>query len=84
MAENLVFGLPPEELGKVFRKVIDKAWYQPGFFKRLEANPREVLAGLGWNVPEGQNVRYVMDTEKLRHIVIPAPAMEWGETEVPW
>ena len=77
MPQDKGLGLPPGEMASVFRAILEQSWNDPAFLQRLQDDPRTVLASLGWNLPPGQEMRFVMNTPELQHLVIPTPPAAW-------
>ena len=55
-------------------RAIGQAMSDPGFRKRLLADPVPTLRGAGVEVPDGVSVQVVEDTATLVHVVLPALA----------
>ncbi|MDP5215730.1 nitrile hydratase subunit alpha [Ruegeria sp. 2205SS24-7] len=59
-------------------RFLDKVWSDDAYRARLQDDARSALAEIGGDVPEGIEVRCVMDTDRVRYLHIPA-APEAGE-----
>ena len=75
-------GTSSEKMGEVLRQLLVRSWNEPPFWERLQRKPRQLLAELGWDLAPGQNVRFVMDGPRLRHLVIPTAPVEMGSPVV--
>ncbi|WP_372574600.1 nitrile hydratase subunit alpha [Ruegeria jejuensis] len=53
-------------------RFLDKVWSDDAYRARLQADPRAALAEIGGTVPDGVNLRCVMDTDKVKYLHIPA------------
>jgi hypothetical protein len=56
---------------KKMGKVIAHSWADAGYLKRLHANPHQVLAEAGLDVPPHHKVKVLEDTDDTLHFVIP-------------
>ncbi|MBI3927714.1 MAG: nitrile hydratase subunit alpha [Armatimonadetes bacterium] len=79
MGEQKIFGLTSEELGRASREIIARAWSDPGYAARLQADPRGALKELGWSLPVGARLRFLQDTPRRQHFVLPAKPAEWND-----
>lgn len=61
---------------EAYGKVVARAWKEPAFKAKLLADPRAALAAAGAPVPPGVAVKVVENTDKLMHLVLPAPAKD--------
>ncbi|MEM0900801.1 MAG: nitrile hydratase subunit alpha [Pseudomonadota bacterium] len=53
----------------------ERVWSDDAYRARLEQDPKSALAEIGWNIPEGIDVRIAFDTDDVKHFHIPqAPA----------
>jgi hypothetical protein len=61
---------------------VAKAWADEGYKQRLISDAATVLKGEGVNVPEGMDIKVVVNTKNLVHMVLPlAPDSEAGAIE---
>lgn len=68
---------------RAWSQIIAKAWIDEEFRARLIEDPRSVLAEFGFDTPEGVEIRVLEDTDKVRHLTIPAsPAEELEDEEL--
>jgi hypothetical protein len=51
--------------------VVAKAWQDEAFKQRLLSDPQSVLQEHGVQVPAGQQVRVVENTDQVVHLVLP-------------
>jgi hypothetical protein len=65
-----------QEQAKVAGEVIARAWSDDAFKARLLANPNEVLAESGMDVPSGVQIRIVENTDTVTYVTLPAPPSE--------
>jgi hypothetical protein len=64
----------------VWSQIVARAWCDEGFLKRLQSDPRSVLAEHGMEVPEGMEVKVVEgaeaavvdDPDAVRYLTLPA------------
>lgn len=61
-----------EEQGKKMGQIIAKAWTDEAFKQRLLADATAVLKEEGVPVPDGLEFKFVEDTDKVSHIVLPS------------
>jgi hypothetical protein len=72
--------MPEEKQENTFGKVVAKAWQDEGFKQKLLSTPGEVLTENGLDVPGGQEVRVVENTDKVVYFVLPPkPKVELSE-----
>ena len=68
--------LTPERVERnqqIYADVVAKYYGDPDFKAKVDADPTRVLKDEGLEIPEGANVKLLFNTEKLLHIVLPAP-----------
>ena len=68
--------LTPERVERnqqVYADVVTKYYGDPDFKAKVDADPTRVLKDEGLEIPEGASVKLLFNTEKLLHIVLPAP-----------
>lgn len=67
-------------MGKFTKEqLIAKVWKDPTFKKKLLTNPKQTLIEMGYQIPEGINVRVVEDDAKTLTFVIPHAPKEVNE-----
>ena len=72
-----------KEQAKLYGQVVARAWQDEAFKQRLLADTDGALAEMGVEVPAGQEVRVVEDTERVTHLVIPpSPGEELSEEQL--
>ncbi|MEX0347908.1 MAG: nitrile hydratase subunit alpha [Paracoccaceae bacterium] len=52
-------------------RFLDRVWSDDAYRARLQDDPRSAIAELGGEVPEGVEIRCVMDTDSVRCLHIP-------------
>ena len=60
-----------EEQGKQYGQLIAKAWSDEEFKARLMANPKDAMAEVGMDVPEGLEIEVVENTQEKVYLIIP-------------
>ena len=60
-----------EEQGKQYGQLIAKAWSDEEFKARLLANPKDAMAEVGMDVPEGVEIEVVESTQEKVYLIIP-------------
>ena len=60
-----------EEQGKQYGQLIAKAWSDEEFKARLMANPKDAMAEVGMDVPEGLEIEVVESTQEKVYLIIP-------------
>jgi hypothetical protein len=60
-----------EEHARKVTKIIAKAWLDEGFKARLLSDPMATLKEEGVEIPPGVEVRVAVDTDKIRHLLLP-------------
>ena len=60
-----------EEQGKQYGQLIAKAWSDEEFKARLLANPKDAMAEVGMDAPEGVEIEVVESTQEKAYLVIP-------------
>jgi hypothetical protein len=63
--------MKPEEHARKVTKIIAKAWMDEGFKARLLSDPMATLKEEGVEIPPGVEVRIAVDTDKIRHLLLP-------------
>ncbi len=61
--------------------VIERAWRDPAFKRRLLAEPEAVFAEAGVPVPAGRKIKIVEDSNAVSHFVLPTPPGDAGLTD---
>lgn len=61
------------EFKKRMGELIARSWVDPNFKQQLVSAPKETLASMGLDAPEGVEVVFLEDTETKKHLVLPAP-----------
>ena len=54
-----------------YDRIIEKAWADPAFKRRLMSDPKEVAKEFGFSVPAHIELRVVENTDKIVHVVVP-------------
>ena len=62
----------------VMAKVIARAWKDPAFKKRLQANPESVLKEMGIDLPKGVKIHLIEDNSTTFTFVLPLPPVSFG------
>ena len=68
--------LTPERIERnqrIYADMVTKYYSDPDFKAEMDADPTRVLKQEGLDIPEGATVRLLFNTDKLLHIVLPAP-----------
>ena len=60
-----------EEHARKVTKIIAKAWLDEGFKARLLSDPMATLKEEGVEIPPGVEVRIAVDTDNVRHLLLP-------------
>jgi hypothetical protein len=60
-------------------QIVDRAWRDEAFRRRLLAQPAAVLAEHGLEVPPGLQVRVLEDTDQVIHLTLPRRPAVPGE-----
>jgi nitrile hydratase alpha subunit len=68
-----------KESSKAFSRLVEKAWSDEAFKERLLTDGARVLKEAGINVPEGVDVKFLENSEKVVHVVLPSPPPLDGE-----
>ena len=74
--DEIAAGLSPERLERnqqVYADVVARYYGDPDFKAAVDADPTAVLKTEGLDVPEGATIKLLFNTEKLLHVVLPAP-----------
>lgn len=74
--DELIAELTPERLERnqqIYADVVAKYYGDPDFKASVDADPTSVLRSEGLAIPEGATVKLLFNTEKLLHVVLPAP-----------
>ena len=77
--DDVIEGLTSEQLERnqqVYADVVAKYYGDPDFKAKMDADPTAVLRAEGLEIPEGADVKLLFNTEKLLHIVLPAPSAD--------
>jgi hypothetical protein len=62
-------------------KLIERAWRDPVFKRRLVADPETVFTEAGFPVPPGTKIEVVEDSATVSHFILPIPPGEAGLTD---
>ena len=68
--------LTPERVARnqqIYANIVAKYYGDPDFKAQMDADPTKVLKAEGLEMPDGAEVQLLFNTEKLLHIVLPAP-----------
>ena len=60
------------ETKKNYAQLIAKAWVDPSLKERLLNNPADVLKEHGVTLPEGVEAKFIQDTDKVKHFILPS------------
>ncbi len=60
---------------------LNRVWTDDAFADRLESDPKAVFAEMGSQVGDDVEIRVVRDTEKVKHLHIPAAPWEGEVTD---
>lgn len=71
-----------EEHVKLLSRIIAKCWGDESFKQRLLADPVPVLKAEGVELPSGQSVTFVENTDQVTHLVIPAKPTDLSDGEL--
>ena len=75
--EEAIADLSPEQIERgqqIYADIVAKYYGDPDFKAKVDADPTGVLAAEGFEIPKGAKVKLLFNTEKLLHIVLPAPS----------
>ncbi len=61
-----------KEASKAFGRLVEKAWSDKAFKEKLLTDSAGVLKEAGIDVPEGVEIRFLENTEKVIHVVLPS------------
>lgn len=64
---------PTDEGQKAFADIVARYYGDPEFRATLEADPAGAMREAGLDFPEGLNVKLLFNTDRLMHVVLPAP-----------
>ncbi len=70
-----------ETKGRLWAKVVAKAWADVAFKEKLISDPAAVLKAEGIEVPQGVNLKVVEDTATVRHLVLPVLPPDAGNMD---
>lgn len=76
-ADKLLESLTEEKIEKgqqIYADVVARYYGDPEFKAQVDTDPTSVLEAEGLEIPEGAKVKLLFNTEKLIHIVLPAPS----------
>lgn len=62
-----------KESSRAYGRLVEKAWSDEKFKKRLLEDGKGVLKDSGIDVPEGVEIQFHENTEKVVHVVLPSP-----------
>lgn len=68
--------LTPERVERnqqIYADIVAKYYGDPDFKAKVDADPTAVLLAEGLEIPEGARVKLLFNTEKVLHVVLPAP-----------
>ena len=68
--------MKPDDFQKAYGKLVASAWADEAIKQRLIDSPEKVLEEYGIEVPEGIEVRILIDSAAERHIIIPEKPQE--------
>ncbi len=72
-----------ETFGKIWAKVVAKAWIDEEFKERLLKNPEKVLKEMGIAIPSGVKLELHQQSHKKLHLILPArPSMALSEKDL--
>lgn len=74
--DKLLEGLTTEQVQKnqqAYTDIVARYYGDPDFKAKVDADPTTVLKAEGIDIPAGAKVKLLFNTEKLLHIVLPAP-----------
>jgi len=71
-----------KELEKQYGLLIARAWHDDAFKKRLVADPVAVLKEAGVDVPPGQKIEVVENSEAKFHFVLPPRPTEISDEQL--
>ena len=75
--EEALADLSPEQIERgqqIYADIVAKYYGDPDFKAKVDADPTGVLKAEGFEIPQGAKVKLLFNTEKLLHIVLPAPS----------
>ena len=75
--EEAIADLSPEQIERgqqIYADIVAKYYGDPDFKAKVDADPTSVLTAEGFEIPKGAKVKLLFNTEKLLHIVLPAPS----------
>lgn len=68
--------LTPERIERnqrIYADIVTRYYGDPDFKAKMDADPARVLKDEGLDIPEGATVKLLFNTDRLLHIVLPAP-----------
>ncbi|MBT3255639.1 MAG: NHLP leader peptide family natural product precursor [Deltaproteobacteria bacterium] len=68
-----------KESSRAYGRLVEKAWSDESFKKRLLEDGKGVLVEAGIDVPEGVDIKFHENTGKVVHVVLPSPPSMDGE-----
>ena len=71
-----------QEQARRYGQVVAKAWQDEGFKQRLLSDPQGALAEHGIEVPAGQQVRVVENTDQVVHLVLPPKPRDLSDEQL--
>lgn len=74
--DKLLEGLTTEQVQKnqqAYTDIVARYYGDPEFKAKVDADPTSVLKAEGLEIPAGAKVKLLFNTEKLLHVVLPAP-----------
>ncbi len=71
----------PKEASDAGVELLNKVWTDDAFADRLQSDPKAVFAEMGSQVGDDVEIRVVRDTEKVKHLHIPAAPREGEVTD---
>ena len=71
-----------QEQAKRYGQVVARAWRDEAFKQRLLSDPAGVLREEGIEVPAGQQVRLVENTDQVLHLVLPQKPRDLSDEQL--
>ena len=71
-----------QERARQWGQVVARAWREPTYKQRLMAEPAAVLREAGIELPAGQQVRVVENTDQVVHLVLPQQPRELSDEQL--
>jgi hypothetical protein len=72
----------PHEQRKRMSQIIAKCWADEGYKRKLLADPAATLRSEGIELPVGQSVKVLENSDKVLHLVIPEHNSELSEKDL--